>query len=52
MEEGGGRAQDGIIRESFLEEGDILHGFSTHSQVRGTTWVGHEEDPFRQRRKS
>lgn len=50
MEEGGGRGRDGSITESFMEEGAIPHGFSTHSQVRGATQEGHEEDPIRQKR--
>lgn len=52
MEEGGGRGRDGSITESFMEEGAIPHGFSTHSQVRGTTREGHEEDPIKQRSQS
>lgn len=43
MEEGGGWGLDGSIRESSTEEGDIPHGFSTHSQVTRTTWEGHSD---------
>lgn len=47
MEEGQGR---GVVREGFLEEGDVGHGFST--QVKGSTWGSHKVDPGRQRGKT
>lgn len=48
MEEGGGKGLHGSIREGFPEEGDIPRGFSTHSQVTGTTWGSHSDsDSYR-----
>lgn len=47
MEEGQGR---GVVREGFVEEGDVGHGFST--QVKGSTWGSHKVDPGRQRGKN
>lgn len=43
-ESSNGRDWMGVVREGFMEEGDIPEGFSTQSQAKRTTWKNHEED--------